>query len=79
VNGSKPFGSRYEPETLSVLYSAFDAAWTDLQAALETPLSPVAQAKAKMFIAKNLLAAADAGERDPDRLKARALQGVIGV
>jgi len=74
----RPFGSSYSPETLSVLYAALDAAWIDLQAALQTPLSSVAQANAKMVIAKNLLAA-DADERDPDRLKIRALHGIIGI
>ncbi|SDR54290.1 hypothetical protein SAMN05519103_04894 [Rhizobiales bacterium GAS113] len=70
-----PSGS-YDPETLHTLYVVVDAVWNDLNAANSSALSSAGAAKAKATITRNLLAAIDSGECDPDRLKLLAPEGL---
>ncbi|SDR64206.1 hypothetical protein SAMN05519103_09519 [Rhizobiales bacterium GAS113] len=65
----------FDPETISLLAAALDAAWRELEAEYRGRLS----AKKGALIAaltKNLLAAFDSGERDLGELKKSALNGM---
>jgi hypothetical protein len=56
----------FDPETLALMKSSLDAAWSQL--------NPVQQARAsKINMAEKILKAAARGERDPMRLRASAL------
>jgi hypothetical protein len=68
-----PFGA-FDPETVKLLSAALQAAWHDLER--DEPKNSAAK-KAKLIRAmtQNFLAAAASGERDPQRLKACALNG----
>ena len=69
-----PASSSYDPQTLDVLTHAFDEAWLDVQGMLgQRLLDPNAL---RSLLAKRILAAADAGERDPGRLKLLALGAI---
>jgi len=52
----------------------FDAATLDLDGSLA--LSPARKSKTITQITKQLLAAADTGEREPEQLKLLALEGI---
>jgi hypothetical protein len=66
-----PASTSYDPQTLDVLTRAFDDAWVDVQGMLgQRLLDPIAL---RSLLAKRILAAADAGERDPRRLKLLAM------
>ena len=65
-----PNGACYDPETIGILKSALDAAWVSLL--------PSQQAQTtKSALAGRILQAAADGERDPLRLRARALIGAV--
>lgn len=65
-----PNGASYDPETLEILKSALDEAWSSL--------SPTQQAETtKSTLASRILKAAAKGERDPIRLRAHALIGAV--
>lgn len=68
-----PFSS-HDPVTAQLLYRVFDAAMLDLAGSLA--LSAARKSKTIAQITKQLLAAADTGERDPERLKLLALEGI---
>jgi hypothetical protein len=68
-----PF-SLHDPVTAQLLYRVFDAAMLDLAGSLA--LSAAHKSKTIAQITKQLLAAADTGERDPERLKLLALEGI---
>jgi hypothetical protein len=63
-------GGAYDPETLTLLRTALDAAWEALppERHLQTT---------KSELAARLLHLAAQGERDPDRLRARVLMGAV--
>jgi hypothetical protein len=69
---SKPIaiaGHAYDPETIELLRALLDEAWAKL--------SPLQQAEfPRSRIAEQLLNAAADGERDPDALRLRALEGL---
>ena len=69
---SKPIaiaGHAYDPETIDLLRSLLDEAWAKL--------SPQQQDQfPRSRIAEQLLNAAAEGERDPDVLRLRALEGM---
>ncbi|HEX2337531.1 MAG TPA: hypothetical protein VHI72_13740 [Hyphomicrobiaceae bacterium] len=68
-----PF-SLHDPVTAQLLYRVFDAAMLDLAG---TPaLSAARKSTTIAQITKQLLAAADTGEREPERLKLLALEGI---
>ena len=68
-----PF-SLHDPVTAQLLYRVFDAAILDLDGSLA--LSVARKSTTIAQITKQLLAAADAGEREPERLKLLALEGI---
>ena len=68
-----PF-SLYDPVTAQLLYRVFDAAILDLDGSLA--LSAARKSTTIAQITKQLLAAADTGEREPERLKLLALEGI---
>ena len=67
-----PF-SKYDEQTAQLLYAAYNAAWRELEATTH-PWATHAATKARLT--RGLLAATDAGERDPESLKLAALHGV---
>jgi hypothetical protein len=63
-------GAFYDPETITLLRSVLDAAWNSL--------SPTQQARtSKSHLAERMLKLAARGERDPARLRVRAIVEVI--
>ena len=68
-----PF-SLHDPVTAQLLYRVFDAAIFDLGGSLA--LSAARKSTTIAQITKQLLAAADTGEREPERLKSLALEGI---
>ena len=68
-----PF-SLHDPVTAQLLYRVFDAAILDLDGSLA--LSVARKSTTIAQITKQLLAAADTGEREPERLKLLALEGI---
>jgi hypothetical protein len=60
----------YDPETMAILGRVFSAAWHDIQ---EAGAVPSDQETARAELARRVLAAAAAGERDPERLRRLAL------
>jgi hypothetical protein len=63
-------GGAYDPETLSLLRTALDAAWDALP-----PEHHLRTTKSEL--AARLLHLAARGERDPDRLRTKALIGAV--
>ena len=64
---------------MKLLYTAFDAAWAEVTAKHKAASSISDAAAMKMTVTNRLLAAADRGERDPDRLRRIALNGNDGI
>jgi hypothetical protein len=65
-----PEGGSYDPETITLLRTVLDAAWD--------ALLPEHQARSsKSHLAEHLLKLAAQGERDPVRLRTRALNEII--
>ena len=68
-----PYKSSFDPETLQVLQEAFDMAMADV---LASQAGSIDEQQARDVIAKRIVTAAqEIGERDPERLKAYALEG----
>lgn len=65
-----PHNTNLDPEALHAAYEAFDLAWPEIEAAGGYDLQ-----LARNVIAKLIVEAAIEGERDPERLKAYALEG----
>jgi hypothetical protein len=70
------YRSSFDPETLAVLQAAFDSAWQELQTSGNRLASDADREAARARLAKRIVAAAAAGERDPAVLKLAALQGL---
>jgi hypothetical protein len=62
-------GGTFDPETIDLMRLALDAAWTSLTRDQQASVS-------RMVLAERILRAAARGERDPVRLRARALFSV---
>jgi hypothetical protein len=65
-----PRDGSYDPETITLLRSVLDAAWNSLSPAQQARLS-------KSDLAERLLKLAARDERDPARLRIRAMIEVI--
>jgi len=66
--------SSYDPDTLKLLCAALDDAWLASKSILgASVLDPVSL---RSELAKRIIAAANAGERDPARLKLIALNAI---
>jgi hypothetical protein len=63
-------GGAYDPETIALLRTVLDAAWNSLGAEEQAQSS-------KCLLAERILHLAATGERDPIRLRAAALTGLI--
>jgi hypothetical protein len=78
-----PSFSQFDPTTKALLDRAYDAAWRELVAAgaLEVPLPLKVETRAqyRSHLTRRLLAAAHGGERDFERLKALALEGISTI
>jgi hypothetical protein len=64
--------SAFEPETLQVIYKAFDAAWSEISDRFAG--EDAATEQARMRLAHAVLIVASEDSRDADRLKNDALQ-----
>jgi hypothetical protein len=62
-------GAVFEPETIELMRSVLEAAWSSLLPHQQASLS-------RTVLAERILKAAAHGERDPARLRARALNGM---
>ena len=69
---------KYDPKTMKLLDAVFDATWAELTAKREA-ISISDAAKMKMAVTNRLLAAADRGERDANRLRRAALNESDGI
>ena len=64
----------YDPETLGLMKRVFNEAWAEIGAIIiAPPLDPNAMRSA---LANRILAAANKGERDPQRLKLIAIGAI---
>jgi hypothetical protein len=74
-----PFSdTSYDPETLSLLERAFKEAWSEIQVAVPAAMAHGTLETTRKMMALRIMAAAKDGERNPDRLKAVAIQAVDG-
>ena len=68
-----PYKSSFDPETLQVLQEAFDMAMADV---LALQAGSIDEQQARDVVAKRIVQAAlENSERDPEQLKACALEG----
>jgi hypothetical protein len=63
-------GAIFDPETVALLERVLNEAWKTLSHSQQERLS-------KTVLAERILTAAGLGERDPLRLRARALIGIV--
>ena len=70
---SLPARNVFDAETTKVLASAFDAAWNEVRTADGSPAGERQAAATRELLARHILALAERGERDPDRLRKNAL------
>jgi hypothetical protein len=63
----------FDPETVHLLGEVYVAAWLEFEAARPGRMSKAARMTASAALTRHLLAAAHAGERDPEKLKREAL------
>ncbi|HJS62087.1 MAG TPA: hypothetical protein VJ800_10075 [Pseudolabrys sp.] len=59
-------GAEFDPETIETMHVALDMAWATLKPAERTELK-------RVILAERILAATAQGERDPGKLRDRAL------
>jgi len=73
-----PFSdASYDPETLALLEQAFEAAWLEVQANNAAGHSETDLVTTRKMMALAIMAAANSGERDLERLKGLALRAVV--
>ena len=64
----------YDPKTLDLMRSAFDAAWEEIEYALAgSKLNP---SKLRTAMVARIMLAVKDGERDPERLKELAIETI---
>jgi hypothetical protein len=63
----------FDPETVNLIATVYHAAWQELEAAAAKPMSPSQKTQASTALTEHIMAAAETGERNPDRLKLMAL------
>jgi CRP-like cAMP-binding protein len=74
-----PTNHVFDGETTKILASAFDAAWEEVKAADRPPASERDAAATRELLARYIVALAQRGERDPDRLIKNALRRLGGM
>lgn len=72
-----PQRSAFDPETLSIMGQALDAAWSEVEGWSAVRAEPE-KAGIKRALALRIIAAVRVGQRDPERLRAVALHVVEG-
>ena len=63
--------SAYDPETVAMMASVLDRAWSELKVMLV--VEPIDAASIRTMLTKRILAAVGKGVRDPERLRLIAL------
>jgi hypothetical protein len=63
----------FDPETVDLIARVYRAAWQEIDAAAAKPMTPSQKARASTDLTEHIMAAAESGERDPDKLKRIAL------
>ena len=66
--------SSFDPVTKELLFGVYEAAWRLLSTTGRLPASEPARVRARQQLTRQLVAAADSGERDFERLKAKAIE-----
>jgi hypothetical protein len=67
----------FDPETVNIIAAAYDAAWQEIEAAAATPMPLSQRTEASATLTKHIIAAVEAGERDPHNLKLMALKAMM--
>jgi hypothetical protein len=76
VHGTGGVASRaFDPETVKLIACAYETAWREIEAAGK-PVSLATRNETSTALTQHLLAAAEAGERDPAKLKLLALEAM---
>ena len=65
--------SAFEPEVVTILAAAFEAAWASVEASGSALASPRYKRAAQEVLAKRIIETAQRGERNAERLSADAL------
>ena len=71
---SLPTNNVFDAETTKILASAFDAAWEELKTADGSTTSERHSVETRELLAKHIMALAQRGERNPNRLTKDALR-----
>ena len=71
---SLPANNVFDAETTKILASAFDAAWEEVKTADGSPAGERHVAATRELLARHIMALAERGERNPDRLIKTALR-----
>src|SRR5262245_2760207 len=71
---SLPANNVFDAETTKILASAFGAAWEEVKTSDGSPASEGHAAATRESLARHIMALAERGERDPDRLIKNALR-----
>jgi hypothetical protein len=66
----------FDPETVNIIAAAYDAAWQEIEANAAKPMPLSQRTEASGALTKHIMAAVEAGERDPDKLKLIALEAM---
>lgn len=70
--------SSFDHDTVALMGRVCDAAWQEVQCSMFFP-SPQDSDEVLRLLASRVMSAVAAGERDPDRLRVIALEGVEGM
>jgi hypothetical protein len=71
---SLPTNNAFDAETMKILASAFDAAWEEIKMSDGSTTSERHAAATRELLAKHIMALAQRGERNPNRLIKNALR-----
>jgi hypothetical protein len=71
---SLPMNNVFDAETMKILAWAFDAAWEEAKTSDASPDRERHTAATRELLARHIVALAQRGERDPDRLTKNALR-----
>jgi hypothetical protein len=63
----------FDPETVNIIAAAYDAAWQEIEANAAKPMPLAQKTEASAALTKHIMAAVEAGQRDPNKLKLIAL------
>jgi hypothetical protein len=66
----------FDPETVNLIAAVYNAAWQEIEAAAAKPMSLSQRTEASTALTRHIIAAVEAGERDPNELKRIALEAM---